>query len=168
MSKPTIVNLEDLPLNDAFPRESDQTGTIPEKAHGSKWTRIGPLIGAEKLGCALTVVPPHGTAFPYHRHTANEEWLLVLSGTGVLRHDEDELPLRTGDVIALLAGSSHQVRNVSDEELRYLCFSTLLYPEITEYPDSGKVMSVPVPDRRKGHITRLADKRPYWDGETLE
>lgn len=168
MTKPTIINLEDVPLNDAFPEENAFTGSIPKKAHGAKWTRIGPLIGAEKLGCALTVVPPHGTAFPYHRHTANEEWLLVLSGTGTLRHDDEELPLREGDMVALLAGSCHQVKNQSDAELRYLCFSTLLYPEITEYPDSGKVMSVPVPDRRRGHMTRLADRRSYWDGETLK
>ena len=168
MSKPPIINLDDVPLNDAFPEENAFTGAIPKKARGAKWTRIGPLIGAEKLGCALTVVPAGGTAFPYHSHATNEEWLVVLSGNGVLRHDGEDFLIREGDIVALRAETSHQVKNESEAELRYLCFSTLLYPEITEYPDSGKVMAVPVPDRRRGHITRRADKRPYWDGETLE
>ncbi len=168
MSKPAIVNLEDVPLKDPFAIEDEITGTIPDKARGSKWTRIGPLIGAEKLGCSLTVVPPGGTAFPYHRHATNEEWLLVLSGAGVLRYDGNEQPLREGDIAALVAGSAHQVKNESDSELRYLCFSTLLYPEISEYPDSGKTMSIREPDRRKGHMTRVSDRRPYWEGETLE
>lgn len=53
MSMPTIVNLEEVPLNDAFPSENKQTGTLPKKARGAKWTCIGPMIGAEKLGCAL-------------------------------------------------------------------------------------------------------------------
>ena len=32
----------------------------------------------------------------------------------------------------------------------------------------GKTMSIREPDRRKGHMTRISDRRPYWEGETLE
>ena len=34
---------------------------------------------------------------------------------------------------------AHQLVNVSDTTLRYLCFSTMVEPDVMIYPDSGKI-----------------------------
>ncbi len=46
-----------------------------------------------------------------------------------------------GDYAALLIGRhlAHKLVNTGDSDLVYLCLSTNLMPEITEYSDSGKV-----------------------------
>ena len=46
-----------------------------------------------------------------------------------------------GDYAALPVGRhlAHKLVNTGDSDLVYLCLSTNLMPEITEYPDSGKV-----------------------------
>ena len=96
---------------------------------------IGPLIGAQKLGCSLVVVPPGKKAWPYHLQYANEEMFVILEGEGTLRHDGERYPIRAGDVIASPVGKPHQILNTSDAELRYLAISTMIEPDIAEYPE---------------------------------
>ncbi len=168
MSKPSIVNLEEVPLVGHFDGFEDFAGPMPEPARGGKWGKVSQALGAQKIGCSLTVVPAGKTMFPYHRHHANEEMVYVLSGSGTLRYDGEEHAIGEGDMILFPVDSAHQIRNTSDAELRYLAFSTLIFPEVCEYPDSGKVSAMPMPDRNRFHISHTADKRPYWEGETLE
>ena len=59
---------------------------------------------------------------------------------------------------------AHQVINHSDSPVRVLILSTLVMPEVVEYPDSGKVGA------RDANGERLLMSRPgpqldYWDGE---
>ena len=57
------------------------------------------------------------------------------------------------------------------EELRYLAVSTMITPEVVEYPDSGKVALIsrqPAPDgslRVVRQIGRPGASLDYWDGE---
>jgi uncharacterized cupin superfamily protein len=135
---------------------------------------LGPLTGMQKLGAQLTVVPPGKRAWPFHAHLQNEELVIVLAGTGVLRLADRELPLRAGDVVALVPGRErpHQIINNSAAELRYLCISTMEHPDIVVYPDSGKyavragVAPGGDPERSTFRIVaRLEDGVDYWEGE---
>jgi uncharacterized cupin superfamily protein len=102
---------------------------------------IGPLLGAQKLGYNLTVVPPGKRAYPFHTHVANEEMFFVLSGSGEVRIGSETFPIRQGHVIACPCGgpeTAHQIINTGTEELRYLAISTRISPEISEYPDTGR------------------------------
>jgi uncharacterized cupin superfamily protein len=160
-----VVNLADVPLMD--------------RGHGEKfdlkWGRIGPLIGAQALGCALHVVAPGKRAFPYHAHHANEEMFFILSGTGEYRFGDKTYPIKAGDMLGAPAGGAdvaHQIINTGSDEMRYLGFSTMLTPEAVDYPDSGKfaVWSRPDPsgDPRKAglrYIGRRDTTLDYWDGE---
>lgn len=126
-----VVNIDDVPLM--------------EFGNGAgfhaKLGRLGPIVGAEQLGCTLTVVRAGKKAFPFHNHHANEEMAFILSGTGELRLGEARHALRAGDVVAMPAGgaeAAHQIVNTGKDELRYLCLSTMRSPEAVEYPDSGK------------------------------
>ena len=156
-----------------------QTDDLEWKAGGNgekfvfkrKW--LSNHSGGEKLGCSIYRVPPGKTAYPHHRHLANEEAIYVLSGLGQLRLDEKRIEVGSGDYITLPAGAAcHQLFNNGQDDLEYLCMSTMLHPDITEYPDSDKVIafsgSGPAGDlsvRNFFGIYRASDKLEYYDGE---
>ena len=160
-----VVNIADVPLIDFGNGDGFVAGL----------GRIGPLIGTEQLGCALTIVPAGKKAFPFHAHHANEEMAFIISGTGEVRLGEQRYPLRAGDVVAMPAGgpsAAHQIINTGSEELRYLCMSTMRSPEAVEYPDSGKfAVTAGIPpgggprDARLRYIGRAGTTLDYWDGE---
>jgi len=111
---------------------------------GLRGQRVGAAAGAEKLGATLYELDPGGRVSPLHIHHANEELLIVLSGRPTLRTAEGERELTPGDVITFPAGrrGAHQVLNRSDEAARVLIASTMIYPEVVEHPDSGKVLAI--------------------------
>ena len=149
-----------------------------EQRHGDRFeAKLGPIaarLGAKKLGARVTVLPPGKRAFPLHCHHANEELFVVLSGSGTLRFGGEEHALRAGDCVLAPAGgpeSAHQIVNTSDAELRYLCVSTMIEPDVCEYPDSGKfaVLESPKPGSaqtgRTWAMARHEGKCGYWEGE---
>jgi len=95
---------------------------------------------AEQLGCSLYELDPGKRSWPYHYHTANEEAIYVLAGTGMLRGDDGEHDLTAGEFVALPADESggHQVVNDGDDVLRYLMVSTMTEPDVTVYPEMEK------------------------------
>ena len=117
------------------------TEQSPGEKFGFKRKSLGAATGGERLGCSLYEVPPGKRAWPRHYHLANEEAIFVLEGRGMLRIGEKEVAISAGDYVTLLAGEegSHQTINTSDAPLRYLCFSTMVAPDVMVYPDSNKV-----------------------------
>jgi uncharacterized cupin superfamily protein len=128
--------------------------------------RIGRAIGLQKLGCALFVVPPGKRAFPYHAHSVMEEMYLILAGSGTLRQDGQEYPIREGDVIASSVGKAHQLINTSEKELKYLVISNNENVDVVLYPDSNKVGAISAAfGKTLWHFTRLSSATDYYDGE---
>jgi uncharacterized cupin superfamily protein len=141
-------------------------------AHGTKYAlsgrSLGVAAGSQKLGCTLYQVPPGKTAFPAHVHHANEEAVYILSGTGTLRLGAEQHPVGAGDFLVFHAsGPAHQLFNTGDTTMEYLCISTLITPEVVEYPDSGK-MGTLVGDRKnpvlRGIYKKDAQVGYYDDG----
>ena len=101
--------------------------------------RLGRQAGSEKLGASLFEVPPGAETFPLHIHHANEELLIVLEGTPTLRTLDGTRALAPGAVVAFPAGrdGAHAISNDSDAPVRVLLLSTMLAPEINEFPDAG-------------------------------
>jgi uncharacterized cupin superfamily protein len=131
----------------------------------ARFARIGPLVGATKLGYSYDVVPPGKRACPFHSHRGEEEMFFVLSGTGTLRYGAETRKLRAGDVICCPTGgpdTAHQIVNDSDTELRYLSVSTMCDPEVCEYPDSRKLG---VFSQGLRHMTPDGAAVDYWEGE---
>src|SRR3954469_4013974 len=62
-------------------------------------------------------VPPGKTNYPYHAHSAQWEFYHVMSGTGVVRHQEGETPVQTDDAFLFGPNEPHQIRNDSTEDL---------------------------------------------------
>ena len=162
--KSRIVNLENVALI--------------TRGHGDKYESsfapVGAHLDAQMIGFNVTIVPPGKRAFPYHAHRGNEEMFFILEGEGSIRIDGETHTIRKGDFISLPPGkdSAHQIVNDSKAPLRYLAVSTLISPEVVEYPDSGKLGVIvgkgggrpPAPDHIR-HITRVADVVDYWEGE---
>lgn len=126
-------------MTNIFGEEWDSEQSDP----GFSWKRMrfGIRLGAEKLGASLYELPPGERSFPYHLHHANEELLLVLDGTVTVRREDGEEELQRGDTAIFPSGptGAHQIANRSDRPARFLMVSTMIEPEILEYPDSKKV-----------------------------
>lgn len=126
-------------------------------------------LGLSKIGCNVTAVAPGHTAYPYHSHRANDELFLILAGEGELRLGAARHPVREGDLIGCPAGdktTAHQLINTGTTDLRYLAISTLIDPEIAEYPDSGKIGSwAGDGEGALMHLSLEADAVDYWHGE---
>lgn len=103
--------------------------------------QLGAADGGDDLGASLYELPPGGASFPYHYHTGNEEALYVLSGTGTIRLDGEDVAVEAGDFAALPASEdgAHRLHNDGEGTLRYLLVSTMNDPDVMVYPDSEKV-----------------------------
>lgn len=131
MEQKPVINIADVELSHT------QNGKNFEAQTGS----MAAKIGAEKLGCRITVVPPGKKAWPFHSHHANEEMFFILDGTGTYRFGEQAYPVKAGDLLSAPVGGAehaHQIINDSSAPLKYLALSTMREPDIMEYPDSKK------------------------------
>jgi uncharacterized cupin superfamily protein len=130
--------------------------------------------GMRQLGASLYEIEPGASAFPRHYHCANEEAIYVLEGEGTLSLGAAEVRMGAGDFASLPRGSeyAHRLRNCSDRPLRYLCFSTMIEPDVGVYPDSNKlsVIAGSAPggakeQRRLTAVFRRETEVGYFDGE---
>jgi uncharacterized cupin superfamily protein len=136
---------------------------------------VGAVVGAKKLGYNITLVPPGKRAFPPHNHQVNEEMFVVLEGSGEVRIGEVTYPIRTGDIVACIAGgkeTAHVVTNTGNVELKYLAVSTKISPEVCEYPATGKYTAFQGKSTEAGGksgiycaIGHEGHDVDYWDGE---
>lgn len=106
-----------------------------------RWSRslVGRRAGAQRLGASVFEVPPGAATFPLHVHHHNEELLIVLGGRPTLQTLDEERELAPGEVVAHPAGrpGAHRLDNRTDEPVRLLIVSTMLSPEINEFPEEG-------------------------------
>lgn len=76
----------------------------------------GDSTPTRELTTGFAVVPVGGW-LGLHRHTASETYF-VLEGTGVVRLEGDEYPVRPGSTVLIPGDAEHGVLNTGDGELR--------------------------------------------------
>ena len=132
----------------------------------SKDAWVGARLGAELLGGSLYELEPGDRLWPYHVHHANEEWAIIVRGQPTLRSPAGEQTLVEGDVVVFPRGKAgaHQLTNRTDAPIRVLMLSSMVRPDIVEYPDSGKVGARSV-DGERILLSRPGPILDYWDGE---
>lgn len=125
--------------------------------------RIAARAGSQRLGASVYRLPPGESVCPYHWHGAEEELLIVLSGTPSVRTVEGWRDLRAGDVVAFSVGEGggHQVANRSEADADVLLVSQMCEVEVCGYPDSDK-LGIFGPTRA---LFRRGDQVDYYDGE---
>ena len=129
----------------------------------------GKRAGTERLGASLYELEPGQANCPYHWHAAEEELLLVLSGTVAVRTPEGTREAGAGEVVAFRrgAGGAHQLIASGDEPARFLMLSERRSPDICVYPDSNKIGARNRVEDASGirFNFRAGDAVDYFDGE---
>jgi uncharacterized cupin superfamily protein len=107
----------------------------------SRRARIGYELGSELIGLSVFELPAGEAAYPYHFHYADEEVVIVLEGRPTLRTPDGERALEPGEAVHFPLGEAgaHQLRNETDERVRFLALSSSGRPDVVVYPDSNKV-----------------------------
>ena len=92
------------------------------------------------LGASVYELGP-GNWVPFHFHHGSEELLVVLRGRPTLRSAAGSRELAEGEAVHFLTGPEgvHAVSNETTEPVRYLMASTLVSPEVAEYPDLHQI-----------------------------
>jgi uncharacterized cupin superfamily protein len=101
---------------------------------------VARAVGSTATLMFIYDVAPGQRQSPYH-YEYEEEWLLVVDGTLVLRATDGERTLERGDVVCFPAGpaGAHQLMNRSESPARTLMFSSSRAPAVSVYPDSDKI-----------------------------
>ena len=105
-------------------------------------------------------IPPGNTPYPYHSHSAQWEFYHLISGQGIVRHQEGTTAIEAGDAFIFMPGEPHQIINDGQQDLVLYVVADNPIGESCYYPDSKK-WGVTLPERR---IIR-SDALDYYDGE---
>ncbi len=131
-------------------------------------SRLGRQAGSERTGLSLWELPPGEAAYPYHWHLAEEEIVVVLTGSPAMRTPEGWRDLEEGEVVAFPVGErgAHQIVNRTEAPVRFLSFSNQ-QPDMVVYPDSRKIGAFERRPDGSGlrELFRLADAVDYYEGE---
>lgn len=141
--------------------------------HRFRRKQLGAAAGGADLGASLYDVPAGKRTWLPHYHAGNAEAMYVLDGDGTvtLGHDRAEHAVSSGDYVALPRGEAgyHDVL-AGEGGLRYLLVSTMNEPDVTVYPDDGKVGlyagSAPGGDGDERTLSTYLDREAevaYWD-----
>ena len=101
---------------------------------------VANALGSSALMMFVYDLDPGRSSSPYH-YEYEEEWLLVVDGTVVLRAPDGEHTLQRGDLVRFPPGpeGAHKLMNRSDAPARTLMFSSARVPAVSVYPDSDKI-----------------------------
>ena len=100
---------------------------------------LGAAVGSQKIYVNIDRVPPGAFSTKYHSHSQQEEFFMILDGSGTLRFDGNEYPVKKGDFIAKPGAQNlaHQFYNSSAEVLVILDIGTKEPEDTCYYPDEG-------------------------------
>ncbi len=105
-------------------------------------------------------VPPGKTPYPYHSHSAQWEFYYVISGQGIVRHQEGTSAISPGDAFIFVPGEPHQLTNNGTQDLILYVVADNPVGDSVYFPDSQKWL-VYSPERRLVRSEAL----DYYDGE---
>jgi uncharacterized cupin superfamily protein len=105
-------------------------------------------------------IPAGKIAYPYHTHSAQWEFYLVISGRGQVRDKDGMTVVEAGDAFIFGPDEAHQIINDRSEDLILYVIADNPIGEFSYYPDSKKWL-VRSPERRLIRSEGL----DYLDGE---
>lgn len=134
----------------------------PDFQSKMKTILIGDALGCEKIYVNIDYVKPGGKSVKYHSHSKQEEFFLIMHGSGILRMKGEEIPIKTGDVISKPAGKdiAHQFINNGSEILQILDAGTREKDDIATYPDENLVFI-----RNKRLVFDIDDNIENWTSD---
>jgi uncharacterized cupin superfamily protein len=154
------VNVNDIPFAEA----KSPTGKFHRLrreisvALGAKRGNL-PALGGHPFEVELVKLPPGAINWPYHSHSIEHEFYLVVSGKGQVRTPSGLFEVGPGDAFLHPPGEPHQIINHTDADLLYYVIADNQISDSTFYPDSGKWANNDVD--RCFRVTEV----DYYDGE---
>lgn len=155
------INLRDIP---------EETWNSPKGKFAGSSKELSVALGRKPLSTDLkerhpfdveiSRVPAGKRLCPYHSHSAQWEFYHVLSGTGLIRHQDGETPIEMGDAFIFQPGEPHQLINNGSADLIVYIVADNPIGESCYYPDSKKWL-VRSPERA---LIR-SEPLDYHDGE---
>jgi len=128
-----IYNLETVP--ESFTDD-------PDFKSGLKTKYLGAVAGSERIYVNIDYVKPGASSVKYHSHSNQEEFFLILQGSGSVRIQDQILSFKQGDFFAKPAGKgiAHQFINDGPEVLEILDCGTKDKLDVIEYPDEDVLL----------------------------
>jgi uncharacterized cupin superfamily protein len=108
----------------------------------------------------ITRISPGKSPCPYHSHSAQWEFYHVISGSGIVRHQDGTTPIETGDAFLFKPNEPHQIINNGTQDLVLYVVADNPIGESWYYPDSNK-WGVTMPEHKFFRSSTL----DYYDGE---
>ena len=96
------------------------------------------LMKRHPFDLALVSIPKGKTLCPYHAHSSESEFYLVVSGRGKVRDKNGWTEVGPGDAFFFGPGEAHQLRNAGEEDFIYYVIADNPRGDTCHYPDSGK------------------------------
>lgn len=129
---------------------------------GMRFRELGEFGGGTHVGVSMEVLEPGRTSNPAHYHLLEEEHVLVLEGSLLLRLGTATHRMKAGDYVCFPAGqkAGHCLVNDTDAPCRYLVIGERNPNEVVVYTDSGRVGV-----RLTGEGYRKSATMEYWAGE---
>ncbi len=128
------------------------------------WGGVGArrLVRDGQLGASIWELQPGGENWN-HFHHGSDELLIVLRGRPTVRLPSGKRQLEEGDVMSFPRGpeGAKEIRNETDSVVRVVIVSTNVVPDVSEYPDVGKI-GIRV-DGDEWRLFRQSDTVEYFD-----
>ena len=124
---------------------------------------LGRFAQSRKIYVNIDTLPPGTYSAKYHAHTKQEEFFLILEGSGILRFNGEKTPVKQGDFLSKKCGEVHQFFNSGSGPMRIFDIGTNEQEDICLYPDDGVVL---LRDGRKAFLE--ADAIKGWTSDPNE
>lgn len=99
---------------------------------------LGDATGLKTIGVHLVRLEPGRESTVYHFHHQDEEWIYILSGSGVAEIGEEKRDVGAGDFMGFVAGSApHTLTNPHGVDLVYLVGGNRCPIDTCDYPRHG-------------------------------
>lgn len=107
---------------------------------GRRTLHLSVAGGLTQFGAYLDTLEPGAWSSHRHWHSAEDEFLYLLSGTASLRDDSGMTDLLPGDAVCWPHGqpNGHQLTNRGDVPARWLIVGSRAKGDICSYPDDGR------------------------------
>jgi uncharacterized cupin superfamily protein len=150
----------------SFLNESIEYDTSDPEGYRAGVVKVSRALGAEALAVNVFELPAGQSVCPYH-YEYEEEWLVVLDGSVVVRTPEGEETLARGEIVRFPKGppGAHKVTNRGQPSAQIMMFSSAHEPAVTVYPDSDKIGVWPGNPDDHVMLRRADGAVGYFDGE---
>jgi len=109
-------------------------------AKGVATAYLGRFAKSQKLYVNIDTLPTGTYSAKYHAHSKQEEFFIILSGSGILRMNGEDMLFKEGDFVSKKCGDVHQFFNSGTVPMKILDIGTNEEGDICTYPDEGVVL----------------------------